>query len=238
MEKFWMTSFSDDLALTIEILKSLTSNRFDYSDEAVWFPNDAVGYTHNNHPLRSMFGLPTDWTIYYKVDREDVIPHEICHVIDGISTHYQHSLKKDFKPIVQDYQTLWSLEVDSRNFKTEEGRELFRSYYSTQAEIFARLLNWHLFDNSVIPLRPIRETSGDDFARAYYMENKDVVDAYFNNRFGFLDKIDALNADTVENTTNKDLTEESIQSMSFDELYSHLDLSGTDFQTLGDRLWV
>ncbi len=70
------------------------------------------------------------------------------------------------------------------------------------------------------------------------MENKDVVDAYFNNRFGFLDKIDALNADTVENTTNKDLTEESIQSMSFDELYSHLDLSGTDFQTLGDRLWV
>ena len=56
--------------------------------------------------------------------------------------------------------------------------------------------------------------------------------------FGFLDKIDALNADTVENTTNKDLTEESIQSMSFDELYSHLDLLGTDFQTLGDRLWV
>ena len=104
-----MTSFSDDLALTIEILESLTSHKFDYSDEAVWFPNDAAGYTHNNHPIRSMFGLPTDWTIYYKVDREDVIPHEICHVIDGISTHYQHSLKKDFKPIVDDYQTLWSL---------------------------------------------------------------------------------------------------------------------------------
>ena len=95
-------------------------------------------------------------------------------------------------------------------------------------------MNWHLFDNSVIPLRPIRETSGDDFARVYYVENKDVVDEYFNNRFGFLDKIETFDTANIDNTNIHDLTEESIQNMSFDELYSHLDLSGTDFQPLGE----
>jgi predicted SprT family Zn-dependent metalloprotease len=42
--------------------------------------------------------------VKYLKGHNEVIPHEICHVIDSISSYKQTSLKKEFREIAESYK--------------------------------------------------------------------------------------------------------------------------------------
>ena len=92
-----------EYAKTIEILSRLTKNKYKPTPVDKFDRPKQKGETRNTTGILKFFGF-NRWEVKYLKGHNEVIPHEICHVIDSISSYKQTSLKKEFREIAESYK--------------------------------------------------------------------------------------------------------------------------------------
>ena len=171
-----------EYAKTIEILSRLTKNKYKPTPVDKFDRPKQKGETRNTTGILKFFGF-NRWEVKYLKGHNEVIPHEICHVIDSISSYKQTSLKKEFREIAESYKDGF-IDYEKRKYRMLYPPVIDEILYQTRhAECFARLLNNWAYETGLIDMPPIDISDGDDFATEYYMRNKDIIDKYFNELF-------------------------------------------------------
>ena len=124
----------------------------------------------------------------------DVLTHELCHVIDRVSTKNQFSKQKEFQPLLKLYKNEHAEEINriKASDKPAEEKQAFLKYWKdpyqngkSETEIFARFCEYYLVEKEKlnITVRPTTKSPLDRLCEKVYIEHKSQITEYFDTLF-------------------------------------------------------
>lgn len=129
------------------------------------------------------------YNVTIKIEKLEVLTHEICHVIDKVATKNQLSKQPSFEPLLSLYkqrhkEVLKTIKQSDDTYEQKaKSLKYWRNPYrngKVETEIFARFCEYHLQGKETLNFHSKTNTPFDIVCFDIYRTNKQQIDEYFD----------------------------------------------------------